>query len=77
MDTRFVANHLAGAQDCDRVMIPGLCKGDPGLIAQAGVSGPRPESLKDIPTGSETRHLEGYGAYRTKILGIVDAYQIA
>jgi dihydropteroate synthase-like protein len=81
MDTRFVANHLAGAQDCDRVMIPGLCKGDPGLIAhKLGVEVVRgPESLKDIPAWfGTTRRLEGYGAYRTKILAeIVDAYRIS
>ena len=28
MDTRFVAKHLANRRGCDRVMIPGLCKGD-------------------------------------------------
>ena len=81
MDTRFVANHLTGAQGCEKVMIPGLCKGDPGLIAdKLGIEVVRgPESLKDIPACFGTiRRLEGYGAYRAKILAeIVDAYRIS
>lgn len=80
MDTRFVAKHLADSKGCDRVMIPGLCKGDTGRIAdRLGVEVIRgPDSLKDIPARfGPVRPLEGYGAYRVKILAeIVDAHRI-
>ena len=51
MDTRFVAKHLTNAGGYDRVMIPGLCKGDLKPIADAlGVEVVRgPNSLKEIP----------------------------
>ena len=81
MDTHFVARHLSGAEGCDKVMIPGLCKGDPSLIAdKLGVEVVRgPENLKDIPSYfGMARRLEGYGAYRLKILAeIVDAYRLS
>jgi hypothetical protein len=80
MDTKFIAKHLTNAEGCDQVMIPGLCKGDPGVIEQKlGVKvilGPK--SLKDVPAclGME-RQLEGYGAHRVKIFAeIVDAYKL-
>jgi dihydropteroate synthase-like protein len=80
MNTRFVAKHLAGAMGCDKVMIPGLCRGDPGLIQEKlgreVIRGPK--SLKDIPKffGMQ-RNLGGYGHYRVKIIAeIVDAYRI-
>ncbi len=80
MDTRFIARHLPGAAGCDKVMIPGLCQGDINLIAdKLGVEAVRgPESLKDIPALlGAPRRLEGYGAYRMKILAeIVDAHRI-
>ncbi len=80
MDTRFVAEHLADAQGCDKVMIPGLCRGDTELIAErTGVEVIRgPGSLKDIPEwfGRPAR-LEGYGAYKSRIIAeIVEAYRM-
>jgi len=81
MDTRFVAKRLESVRGCDVVMIPGLCRGDPALIAEKfGVQVVRgPKDLKDIPAffGGERRR-EGYGAYHVKILAeIVDAYQLS
>jgi dihydropteroate synthase-like protein len=80
MDTNFIAKHLTKAEGCDEVMIPGLCKGDPGVIEQKlGVKvilGPK--SLKDVPAclGME-RQLEGYGEHRVKIFAeIADAYKL-
>lgn len=80
MDTRFVAKNLENAHGCDTVMIPGLCKGDLGLIAdKVGIDVVRgPKSLKNLPRffGHESR-LEGYGEHRVKILAeIVDAYEL-
>lgn len=81
MDTRFVARRLESVHGCDVVMIPGLCRGDPALIAEKfGVQVVRgPKDLKDIPAffGGERRR-ESYGAYHVKILAeIVDAYQLS
>ena len=80
MDTRFVVKHLTNAHGYDRVMIPGLCKGD--LKPLADVLGAEvirgPNSLKEIPGcfgGADA--LKEYGAYRAKIIAeIVDAYQL-
>ncbi len=81
MDTQFVAKHLNSALGCDKVMIPGLCGGDLGMIAnKIGVEVIRgPKSLKDIPPFFGTkRSLEGYGEHRLKILAeIVDAHKLS
>ena len=82
MDTRFVAKHLSKAKNCDKVMIPGLCKGDldPIVDTLGGVEVIRgPKSLKDIPAHlGMSQRLEGYGTHRAKILAeIVDAYQLS
>ncbi len=80
MDVRFVAKHLQSAMNCDKIMIPGLCRGDPGLIAdKLGVEVIRgPRCLKDIPGYfGRTRKLEGYGDHKVIIFAeIVDAYRI-
>ena len=80
MDTRWIAQHLADAQGCEQVMIPGCCPGDLSIIEdRIGVSVIRgPKDLKDLPVffGRE-RILEGYGEYQVKILAeIVEAYQM-
>ena len=62
MDARFVLKHLSSAMGCDKVMIPGLCSGDPELISERlGVEVIRgPRCLKDIPgCFGRTRALEG------------------
>jgi dihydropteroate synthase len=80
MDAQFITKHLAGTGGCDRIMIPGLCGGDPALIEQkTGVEVIRgPDSLKDVPGyfGS-SRSLEGYGEHHVKIVAeIVDAHRL-
>jgi dihydropteroate synthase-like protein len=81
MDTRFVAQHLDSARDCETVMIPGWCQGDPDLIAgKLGAEVIRgPKSLKDITAYfGRARPLKGYGSHRVKILAeIVDAYRLS
>jgi dihydropteroate synthase-like protein len=80
MDVRFVAKHLTDAMDCRKVMVPGLCEGDLGMIEdKLGVEAVRgPKSLKDIPgCFGMAQNLRGYGAHRVQIFAeIVDAYQI-
>ena len=81
MDVQFIAKHLTGAVECDRIMIPGLCSGDPRLISdKLGIEVVRgPNCLKDIPGYfGKTRILEGYGAYKVKIFAeIVDAFRLS
>ncbi len=81
MDTRWIAQHLSDARECEQVMIPGYCPGDLSIIEdRLGVPVIRgPKDLKDLPVffGRE-RILEGYGEYRVKILAeIVEAYQMS
>lgn len=80
MDTRFVARHLTDATGCDKVVIPGLCKGDLSLVvSKVGVDVVRgPKSLKDIPGWFGMEHtIMGYGEHRVKILAeITDAYKL-
>lgn len=81
MDTAWIAHHLPGKGQADVVMIPGLCQGDPAIIAdKLGVSVVKgPKDLKDIPTAfGRQRQLDGYGEYRAKILAeIVNAYELS
>jgi len=80
MDTRFLVKHLSDARGCDKVMIPGLCPGDPGVISdKLGVEVIRgPACLKDIPGHfGRARAMEGYGDHKIQIFAeIVDAYRI-
>ena len=80
MRTEWIARRLPADCRCAQVMIPGLCRGDLGVIeAKIGVPVVRgPKDLKDLPAffGQE-RVLEGYGEYDVKILAeIVEAYQM-
>ena len=80
MRTEWIARRLPADCKCAQVMIPGLCRGDLGVIeAKIGVPVVRgPKDLKDLPAffGQE-RVLEGYGEYDVKILAeIVEAYQM-
>jgi dihydropteroate synthase-like protein len=81
MDSGFIDKHLADAYGCDRIYVPGLCKGDLSPISQRlGVEVLRgPKSLKDLAScfGAVNPQAE-YGAFQTKIIAeIVDAYQLS
>jgi dihydropteroate synthase-like protein len=79
-DVSYIAKHLNNAFDCEKVMIPGLCKGDLSMIEdKLGAEAVRgPKSLKDIPgCFGMPSNLKGYGTHRVKILAeIVDAFQL-
>jgi len=51
MTTAWIAKHLPSAGGADRVMIPGLCEGDPAVVADAvGVAVDKgPKDLREIP----------------------------
>lgn len=75
-----IARRLDGSRDCARVMVPGLCRGDLGVVeAAAGVPAVRgPKDLKDLPVffGGESS-LEGYGESHVRILAeIVEAWRL-
>jgi dihydropteroate synthase-like protein len=81
MDTQFVVKHLSSAGQADVVMLPGLVTGDLSIVGdRLGVPVVKgPKDLKDIPAlFGRKRQLDGYGAYRAKILAeIVDAYKLS
>ncbi len=80
MRTEWIARHLPADCGCARVMIPGLCRGDLGLIEdRVGVPVLRgPKDLKDLPLHfGQERVLEGYGEYRVRIIAeIVEAWRM-
>jgi len=81
MNTRWIAQQLADARGCQRVMISGWCQGDLSIIEErVGVPVIRgPKDLKALPVffGREQVR-EGYGEYRVKILAeIVEAYRMS
>ncbi|KIX12131.1 DUF6513 domain-containing protein [Dethiosulfatarculus sandiegensis] len=81
MNTAFISRHLSTSEGCDKVVIPGSCKGDPEVISQKlGVDVVKgPCDLRDLPVffGGE-RDMEGYGEYHVKIVAeMVDAFQMS
>ena len=81
MSTRYVARHLAPADDYDVVMLPGLCQGDLAPV-QERVQGSvvrGPKDLKDIPAFfGRPQVREGYGEHKVRILAeIVDAHRMS
>lgn len=77
MTPRWVARHLNIPEGVDRVILPGLCRGDLSPIEE--LSGARvelgPEDLRDLPrflTGTGLDHRENYGAYEIEILAEIN-----
>jgi dihydropteroate synthase-like protein len=72
----WIARHVAVPPGIDRIILPGLCAGDPAVLATAaGVPVERgPNDLRDLPaffsTASDPR--EGYGAYDITILAEIN-----
>ena len=75
MTPEWMAKFLEPPGDCDRIMIPGLCQGDPELLANAtGLAVEKgPEDLRDIPEhfGLAAARAE-YGGYDIRILAEVN-----
>jgi dihydropteroate synthase len=71
MTTHWIARHLVLPPDCALVVIPGLCAGDEGELAQTlGVPVRRgPADLQDLPLffGKQRRN-DSYGAYSMQIV---------
>jgi dihydropteroate synthase len=77
MPPRWVARHLVVAEDIDRVILPGHCRGDlSSVIAKAGGRPVElgPEDLRDLPRhfGQDDRRREGYGRFDIEILAEIN-----
>lgn len=80
MRAEWIARRLHDDHGCSAVMVPGLCRGDLGLVEKAvGVPVVKgPKDLRDLPVyfGREPV-LRGYGEYHVRILAeIVDAWNL-
>ncbi len=76
MTPQWVARHLHAAEGCDRVILPGHCKGDLAPI-EAVVGVPvelGPLDLRDLARhfGRSEAKREGYGAYDIEILAEIN-----
>ncbi|HEU5321611.1 MAG TPA: DUF6513 domain-containing protein [Methylomirabilota bacterium] len=75
MTTGWIARHLRSADGCQRIVIPGLCEGDPRLIEdRLGVPAEKgPADLRDLPEhfgGAALR--EEYGAYDIRVFAEIN-----
>ncbi|WP_300524552.1 DUF6513 domain-containing protein, partial [Aminiphilus sp.] len=78
MTVEWIADRLVSPEECDRIVLPGLVRGNPEVLAERlGVPVERgPRDLKELPRRFGQRmELRGYGTYRTRIVAeIVDAW---
>ncbi len=77
MPTKWIARHLEFPNDVTRVVLPGQCRGDLGLVrAKAGdVAVERgPDDLRDLPAhfGLAGSRAEGYGGFDIEILAEIN-----
>jgi dihydropteroate synthase-like protein len=75
MTTSWIARHLEVPDGVDRIMIPGLCEGDPRVLADRfGVVAERgPVDLRDLPEhfGASARRAD-YGAHDIRIFAEIN-----
>ncbi|QDV37964.1 DUF6513 domain-containing protein [Tautonia plasticadhaerens] len=77
MPTPWIARHLEVPPGVDRVILPGMCKGDlaPVVEKAGGVPVERgPDDLRDLPRsfGLDSPDAEGYGAFDIEILAEIN-----
>ena len=75
MTTAWIAKHLPGVGDCERVVIPGLCEGDVQAIADRwGVTAEKgPDDLRDLPEHfGRAAAPEEYGAHDIRIFAEIN-----
>lgn len=77
MTPRWVARHLEVPADIDRVILPGLCRGDLTPVTDRAGNVPvelGPEDFRDLPRhfGQAARGEEGYGAFDIEILAEIN-----
>jgi dihydropteroate synthase len=77
MTPKWIARHLEVPAGIDRIMLPGLCRGDLTPVVEKARGVPiavGPPDLHDLPGyfGQADRSLAGYGAYRIEILAEIN-----
>jgi dihydropteroate synthase-like protein len=75
MTTPWIARHLSDVGGWERIVIPGLCEGDPGVIEdRAGVRVEKgPADLRDLPEHFGSAALrEEYGAFDIRIFAEIN-----
>lgn len=77
MTPRWVARNLVVPPGIDRVILPGLCRGDlTAVIEKAGTASVErgPEDIRDLPRhfGQTDTRLEGYGGFDIEILAEIN-----
>lgn len=76
MTTPWIARALSPPAGCSRILIPGLCEGDPQIIGDKfGIPAEKgPKDLRDIPRffGRQAQTGKGYGEYDIKILAEIN-----
>ncbi len=77
MTPKWVARHLEVADGIDRVILPGLCRGDLTPIFEKARGTPverGPDDLRDLPRhfGEADDHMKGYGAFDIEILAEIN-----
>jgi dihydropteroate synthase-like protein len=77
--TAWVARHLQVPAEADRILLPGLCSGDPAIVADStGVPTQHgPKDLRALPEffGQAARPPANYGAYDIEILAEINHVQ--
>jgi dihydropteroate synthase len=75
MTTEWIARHLRVPEGCDLVLIPGLCEGDPAVVAvRTGVPVEKgPKDLREIPRhfGRASRGVD-YGGWDIEIVAEIN-----
>jgi dihydropteroate synthase-like protein len=75
MTTSWIARHLPAPDGCDRIVIPGLCEGDPAVIEErTGVPAEKgPADLRDLPEHFGRSALaESYGQHDIRIFAEIN-----
>lgn len=77
MTPKWAARHLELAEDVDRIVLPGHCRGDLGPIFEKAAGRAvevGPEDLRDLPGffGQEDPRRKGYGAFDIEILAEIN-----
>lgn len=76
MTTKWVAGHLTVAESVDRILLPGLCRGEVELVSSAAnrPTALGPKDLRDLPEhfGHRSGPPPGYGAHDIDILAEIN-----
>lgn len=77
MPPKWIARHLEVPEGIDRIILPGMCKGDLAPVVEKVAPIPierGPDDLRDLPSvfGLDNPKAEGYGAFDIEILAEIN-----